>query len=165
LGDRTLSSWIGTADGGIIHFPTYSYTSMNGEGHPNLVNNIPHKNRINNWFFVYFGYSKNEKKGFVGVRFTTGIETLEYNNVNHYFASTFYIYVGKDMHFPGFNGKIGFVNFNIGDGAFKKMPDFKHPNDIFGLLKGEENILKNPVSKADVKPENKETSSKNLIII
>lgn len=77
---------------------------MEAAGNANLVSNIQHKNRVFDWFFVYFGYSKNEKKAFVAVRFSTGIETLEYNNVNHYYTPKFYTFVGKDMHFPGFNG-------------------------------------------------------------
>jgi hypothetical protein len=48
------------------------------------------------------------------------------------------------MHFPGLNGKVAYVNFNLGDGTFKKTPDFKHPDDIFGLTKGEINVLKKP---------------------
>lgn len=120
---------------------------MNGAGNPNLVSNIVHKNRHLEWFFVYFGYNKNERKGFVGVRFTTGIETIEYNNVNHYYAPYFYTFIGKDKQFPGFNGKIGFVNFVVGSGAFRGTPDFKHPDDVFGLNKGEAALLKKPESK------------------
>lgn len=48
------------------------------------------------WTFIYYGYSKSEKKAFVVVRFTTGIESIEYNSVNHYYAPNFYIYTGKD---------------------------------------------------------------------
>lgn len=38
---------------------------MKGEGTSNLVNNINHKNKHLEWFFVYFGYSKKLKKAFV----------------------------------------------------------------------------------------------------
>ncbi|CAD8140693.1 unnamed protein product [Paramecium octaurelia] len=161
LGDRTLSFWIGTAQGGIFHFPTYTYTNMNGAGNPNMVSNIVHKNRHLEWFFVYFGYSKNERKGFVGVKFTGGIETIEYNNVNHYYTPYFYTFVGKDKQFPGFNGKIGYVNFALGSGTFRKTPDFKHPNDVFGFDKGESTLLKKPDSKKP-QPITDETGEKQL---
>lgn len=58
LGDRTLACWVGTVEGGILHFPTYTYTNMNGAGNTNFYKNIQHKNRINEWFYVYYGYSK-----------------------------------------------------------------------------------------------------------
>lgn len=58
LGDRTLTLWLGTAEGGILHFPTYTYSNMNGGGNANLVKNIVHKNRHLEWFYVYFGYHK-----------------------------------------------------------------------------------------------------------
>ena len=58
LGDRTLTCWVGTPEGGILHFPTYTYTNMNGGGNSNYYKNIKHEDRHNQWFFVYFGYSK-----------------------------------------------------------------------------------------------------------
>jgi hypothetical protein len=61
LGDRTLAAWVGTGAGGIIHLTTYTYKNMNGAGSNNLPQNINHKNRHNEWFFVYLGYSKNDK--------------------------------------------------------------------------------------------------------
>ena len=117
---------------------------MNCAGNPNVVRNIVHKNRHLEWSFIYYGYSKNDKKAFVTVKFSTGIETIEYNNVNHYYSPKFYIFTGKDKQFPGFNGKLGYVNFVLGDGAFRKTPDFKHPLDVFGLTEGEVNLFKKP---------------------
>lgn len=56
-----------------------------------------------------------------------------YEAINHYFAPEFFIYVGRDKHFPGFNGQLGLVNFNAGDGAFKKNNDVKDKKNIFGF--------------------------------
>jgi len=58
LGDRTLTMWVGTPEGGILHFPTYTYTDMNGNGNRNHVQNIQHQQRLIRWFYVYYGYSK-----------------------------------------------------------------------------------------------------------
>jgi len=69
---------------------------MNGGGNPNLVKNIQHRHRHMEWTFIHYGYSKNERKAFVAVRFSTGIETIEHNGINHYYAPKFYIYTGKD---------------------------------------------------------------------
>lgn len=40
LGDRTLTCWLGTAEGGILHMPTYTYTNMVGAGNTNFWKNI-----------------------------------------------------------------------------------------------------------------------------
>jgi hypothetical protein len=37
LGDRVLSGWVGKAAGGILHFPTYTYTNLMGAGVANVV--------------------------------------------------------------------------------------------------------------------------------
>lgn len=37
LGDRDLTMWVGTPEGGILHFPTYTYTTLNGDGNRNYV--------------------------------------------------------------------------------------------------------------------------------
>ena len=37
LGDRDLTMWIGNPEGGILHFPTYTYTTLNGDGNRNYV--------------------------------------------------------------------------------------------------------------------------------
>lgn len=57
LGDRTLSGWVGTAEGGILHFPTYTYTDLNGNGNPNYFKNIKDNDRHFGWHFIHFGYS------------------------------------------------------------------------------------------------------------
>ena len=43
----------------------------------------------------------------------------------------FYVYVGKDAHFPGFNGAIAYVSFNLGEGIFRKSDYDKHEKDAF----------------------------------
>jgi hypothetical protein len=37
--------WVGTPEGGILHFPTYTYENMVGAGNVNYYKNIQHKNR------------------------------------------------------------------------------------------------------------------------
>lgn len=89
-----------------------------------------------NWFYVYFGYSKNEKHGNAYVKWTEGDNSLDFKNINHYFTSTFYVFAGKDNQFPGFNGQVAYISFNAGEGAYKKGTDFTHPTDIFRVEKG-----------------------------
>lgn len=65
MGDRTLNMFVGTAEGGILHFPTYSYTNMANGGNANLYQNIQYKNTLVKWHYVYFGYSRNLREAFV----------------------------------------------------------------------------------------------------
>lgn len=103
LGDRTLSMWVGKADK-VIHLPTYSYTNMEGEGNANLFKNIPHKDRHTKWFFVYFGYSKPAKTAYAYIKWSDSEDSQTYEGVKHFTVPRFFVFVGKDKHFPGFSG-------------------------------------------------------------
>ena len=48
------------------------------------------------------------------MKWTDSDDTLTYENISHYFVDEFYIFVGKDKFYPGLNGKLAYVNFNIG---------------------------------------------------
>jgi len=133
---------------------------MNGAGNVNLVQNVVHKNRINNWFFVYYGYSKTDKHAYVYVKFTDSEESLNYANTNHYFTPKFYVFVGKDAHFPGFSGKVAYVNFNVGKGSFKKGNDFTDDGDNFGFSLGAKELFKPVKPEALPAPDNSVHESK-----
>lgn len=62
LGDRDLAVWLGAGDGGIYTFATYSYTDMVGSGNPNLYKNVRYGDQLERWQFIYFGYSRKERK-------------------------------------------------------------------------------------------------------
>lgn len=124
---------------------------MNGGGDPNVVQNINHKDRHVKWFFVYFGYSKKDRAAYSYVKWTDNEDNLNFANINHYFAAKFHVFVGRDAHFPGFNGKLAYVNFNIGGGAFRKGNDFTRDDDAFGFAIGGKELFK-PV-KPDALPE------------
>ena len=78
LGDRVLSCWVGTPQGGIISAPTYSYTNLNGAGNANVVHNLEHKNRHLQWHFVYFAYSRKERKARLFIKFKDSDEEAIY---------------------------------------------------------------------------------------
>lgn len=104
MGDRTFGLWLGQIDGGVLHFPTYTYTDMNGKGNPNYYKNIKHNNRHFEWFYIYFGYSKTLSKSYALVSWTDGVEDLIYEIVNHYYTPEFFLFIGRDKFFPGHNG-------------------------------------------------------------
>lgn len=47
--------------------------------------------------------------------------------MKHFLTPEFYVFVGRDKFFPGLSGKIGYLKFNLGDGAFLKEANFAHP--------------------------------------
>jgi hypothetical protein len=77
---------LGTAEGGILHMPTYSYTNMVGAGNTNYWKNIAHKDRHTKWFFVYYGYSKAKAQAYAYVKWTEGEDSNSYDKANHYYA-------------------------------------------------------------------------------
>ena len=82
------------------------------------------------------GYSKNDKAAYAYVKWRDSEDNLEYKDINHYFAKKYFVFVGKDVQFPGFNGRIASTSFNHGEGSFRKGNDFKHPTDAFRFDKG-----------------------------
>lgn len=57
--------------------------------------------------------------------------------MNHYLAPKFFAYIGKDFTSPfNYNGKIGYINVNLGAGAFKDDKDLGHKDDVFGIKIG-----------------------------
>lgn len=120
---------------------------MVGAGNANYYKNIPHKERHNQWFFVYFGYSKPTSTAYAYVKWSDSEDSNTYDNANHYYAPEFFVFVGKDKHFPGFNGKIAYVSFNAGEGSFKKGTDFTHDKDTFGFNAGIEKLVKKPATE------------------
>lgn len=70
--------WVGNSGGGILHFPTYSYVNMNGAGNANLVQNIVHKDRHTEWFFVYYGYTKTDRTAYAFVKWRESEDSLNY---------------------------------------------------------------------------------------
>lgn len=91
-----MTLWVGTPEGGILHFPTYTYSNMNGAGNANLYKNIAHKERHLEWFYVYYGYQKSSSKAYAYVKWTNSEDSLTYDNTNHYLAPEFFIFVGRD---------------------------------------------------------------------
>jgi hypothetical protein len=65
------------------------------------------------------------------------------------------LFVGKDPHFPGLNGKLNQVVFNMGTGSFKTGNDFTHPKDAFGFSTGLDKYTKKPAGDVEVKSDDK----------
>lgn len=71
LGDRDLAAWVGN---GNLTFATYSYSDLHGNGNPNTHHDIAYDEFINHWHWVYFGYSREERKAYVRVMINESTE-------------------------------------------------------------------------------------------
>jgi hypothetical protein len=65
---------------------------------------MPHDNLHTAWHFIYYGYSKTEKRAFVYMSLRTGTKNLNYPNTNHYWTEKFYFVLGRDVRYPFWNG-------------------------------------------------------------
>jgi hypothetical protein len=111
LGDRDLAVWLGSGDGGIYAFATYSYNDLVGNGNPNVYKNVKYGEDHKKWHFIYFGYSRKERKALGFIQFEGRKEELVFNDVNHFLIRQYFIYIAKDKFYPSYNGKIS--NFRL----------------------------------------------------
>lgn len=100
MGDQVLTCFYGDHRFKyILTFPTYTYTNMNGAGDRNHHKNLALNNRHTEWFYIYYGYNRDERIAYVYVRWLNSENSLDFNNVNHYYTPLFHIYVGRDHRF------------------------------------------------------------------
>lgn len=121
LGDRDLAAFVGRDQ---LHFATYSYTNLNGEGNANVLQSMPHRDQLTQWHYVYFGYSRSLRRAFAFVEFHSGRAEADFTAVNHFLSQRQFLYVAKDAHYPSYSGRIARLEFLACDGAF----DPQHPH-------------------------------------
>lgn len=153
MGDRTLCMWVGSGDGGILHFTTYSYTNMLAAGNVNHWQNIHYKNDLAKWHYVHYGYSKLDKLARASVEFKSRKEIKEFKDINHYLPNKFSIYIAKDKWHAAYSGEIAYLRFNGGQGAFAKDGYDKDDKDAFGYLVGGKELVK-PSPQLDLSKRN-----------
>jgi hypothetical protein len=93
-----------------------------GAGNPNVYKTVKYGSEISKWHFIYFGYSRKEKRATGFVQFEGRKEKFDIPQTNHYLAKDFYFYVAKDKFYPAYNGKVGNLRLIFCDGAFN--PEF-----------------------------------------
>ncbi|CAK94783.1 unnamed protein product (macronuclear) [Paramecium tetraurelia] len=121
LGDRGLSFFVGDEDNlqGHVAFCTYSYKTANGKSKVNDCKMVKYGNKLTEWFYVYFGYSRHLNKAYGYMEFTHEMAQIEFKDVRHYFASKIYFYLGQDKFYPPFNGKVQGFMLNFFDGSYR----------------------------------------------
>lgn len=100
-----------------FHFTTYSYANLNGAGNPNVHQNIPstlHKQ----WHYIYYGYSRIQRKAYGYIKFLEGEGEITHANCNHYVTNQHYFTMEKDKFYPTLQSEVAYVNINYGKGAF-----------------------------------------------
>lgn len=63
-------------------------------GAPNVCKPIAYGDQLTEWFYVYFGYNKLEKKAFAYIEFTNGHTDIPFEGVNHFYANKYFLYLG-----------------------------------------------------------------------
>lgn len=135
LGDRTLNCWY-SADYRKYYFMTYSYTDNKGAGNPNIylpatdVSNN-YYNNVPSWAFLYYGYSRVERKAYAYVKFNDFEVSYTFPNINHYLSNKYWIYVPNYKWYNSFNGLIAYFRVQFGPGAYNPNTNFAVTGDRF----------------------------------
>lgn len=80
-------------------------------------------------------------RAYAYVKWASGENSLNFPNANHYYNAKYYMWMPREKFYAGFSGKIGYLNLNFGDGAFKDGNNYQHPSDIFAFDDGYNNLL------------------------
>ena len=123
---------------------------MQGAGNANVNQRIQHDGKFVRWHYIYFGYSKPQNRAYAYVKWASGENSLNFPNTNHYYISKFYMWVPKERFYAAFSGKIGYLNLNFGDGAFRDTNKYDHPDDIFAYGEGYNKLVANNVKEVNV---------------
>lgn len=134
LGDRVLALWLGSNVH--LHWTTYTYTDLNGNGQP-LTSGADFQTggQHFNWHFVYYGYSRTERKAYAYVKFPKEEKTFTFKDINHYLPEKFFL-LFKDARYPPYVGQQAYFTVVLGAGAFRMSKDYTHKDQIFGFEKG-----------------------------
>ncbi|CAD8138988.1 unnamed protein product [Paramecium pentaurelia] len=153
LGDRGLSFFVGDEENlqGHVAFCTYSYKTSNGKSKVNDCKMVKYGNKLTEWFYVYFGYSRHLNKAYGYMEFTHEMAQMEFKDVRHYYASKIYFYLGQDKFYPPFNGKVQGFMLNFFDGSYRTSSyDYTFgyfPRPVYEYDDSKELIPSEPVQK------------------
>lgn len=87
-----MAAWVGN---GYVHFASYSYDNLLGQGNVNLVNNINYGDYLTTWNFIYFGYSRLKQQIYGFIKFND--KYVSFSSVaRHYLAPKFIFYIAQD---------------------------------------------------------------------
>jgi hypothetical protein len=104
---------------------------MNAAGNANIYTNINHAGLIQAWHFIYFGYSKAQKRAYFTTFLRSGVLNYNVPNANHYYAEKFF-FVLRDARYANYQGQLALVNVVLGKNAFKvSADDYLSDNDVF----------------------------------
>lgn len=74
---------------------------------------------MDSWFFIYFGYSFEEKRAFGYVKFQDRTETVSFNDHRHFVPKYFRVFLAKDPWHKAFNGQMRGFKFCAGTSCFR----------------------------------------------
>jgi len=47
-----------------LAFVTYNYQNLNGQGNANLFKNVQYKAELTEWHYIYFAYSRKDRRAY-----------------------------------------------------------------------------------------------------
>ncbi len=83
-----------------------------------MKQSVDYEDDLTSWFFIYFGYSHDQKKGKVFIKFQDREVNLDFEDINHAIPKYLGAYVGKDRFYPAFSGEIKNWVFAAGEGSY-----------------------------------------------
>ena len=113
-----MSVFVGDTEGGVLAFDTYTYTNLNGAGNPNLFKTVKYGDGLTKWHFIYFGYTRKQKRAAGFVQFEGKREEVDFPSTNHFLNRNYFVYIAKDKFYPSYNGQIASFKLILCDGAF-----------------------------------------------
>ena len=79
-----------------MHFSTYTIGTLDKESIPNLSTKIAIGEYLGLWNYIYFGYSANDKKAAVYVKYPDQSHYYFFDHVQHFVPNYLALYVGAD---------------------------------------------------------------------
>ena len=106
-------------------YSTYNYGVLDtfDGGSNKLTKEVDYGTTLGEWVFVYMGFNWKTRKAYGYVRFMRGVDSVQFENANHYVPNQFYIYIGNDRIVPSFWGTMQNWKLYFGDGAYTTKPD------------------------------------------
>lgn len=76
----------------------------NGKSDVNSGNQFATGGLHMNWHYLYYGYSRIERKAHGYIKYTSDEKTITYADTNHYLAEKFYLLL-RDERYPSYIGQ------------------------------------------------------------
>ncbi|KAM3142433.1 hypothetical protein pb186bvf_005335 [Paramecium bursaria] len=148
LGDRDLSAWLGTVEGGSYALVVYTYINIQEAGNANQYQYIKHQDKHTEWHYIYFAYNRSKRLAYSTIWYKDRKQEKTFGKVNHFLAPYYKVSVGKDQFYPAYNCYLQIS-------SCVKMLSIQHSSMAMSQ------ITKDPNNKVKTSPNSKELNSRS----